>query len=67
MVAPGKPELRDVAILTRAVEGVFRKLIRMLIGKMSWYIETTVLEMETAGELTRFPDTKTPLPMNVKR
>jgi hypothetical protein len=35
MVAPGKSELRDVAILTRAVESVFRKLIRMLIGKMS--------------------------------
>lgn len=35
MVAPGKPELRDVAILTRAVESVFRKLIRMLIGRMS--------------------------------
>lgn len=28
-------ELRDVAVLTRAVENVFRKLIRMLIGKMS--------------------------------
>ncbi len=27
--------LRDVAILTRAVENVFRKLIRMLIGRMS--------------------------------
>jgi len=27
--------LRDVGILTRAVENVFRKLIRMLIGKMS--------------------------------
>lgn len=27
--------LHDVAILTRAVENVFRKLIRMLIGKMS--------------------------------
>jgi len=35
MVAPGKPALRDVAILTRAVEKVFRKLVRMLIGKMS--------------------------------
>ncbi|MDX2428452.1 MAG: DUF6502 family protein [Xanthomonadales bacterium] len=35
MVAPGKPALRDVAILTRAVENVFRKLIRMLIGRMS--------------------------------
>ena len=27
--------LGDVSILTRAVEGVFRKLVRMLIGKMS--------------------------------
>jgi hypothetical protein len=27
--------LRDVALLTRAVESVFRKLIRMLIGRMS--------------------------------
>jgi hypothetical protein len=35
MVTPGKPELHDVAILTRAVEKVFRKLIRMLLGKMS--------------------------------
>lgn len=35
MVAPGKPALRDVAILTRAVENVFRKLIRILIGRMS--------------------------------
>jgi len=29
------PALRDIAILTRAAEGVFRKLIRMLIGHMS--------------------------------
>ena len=35
MTEPGKPVLRDVAVLTRAVERVFRKLIRMLIGKMS--------------------------------
>ena len=35
MVEPDKPVLRDVAILTRAVENVFRKLIRMLIGRMS--------------------------------
>ena len=35
MVAPGKRALHDVAILTRAVENVFRKLIRMLIGRMS--------------------------------
>lgn len=35
MAALSNPALRDVAILTRAVENVFRKLIRMLIGKMS--------------------------------
>jgi hypothetical protein len=35
MVTPGEAVLGDVAILTRAVENVFRKLIRLLIGKMS--------------------------------
>lgn len=35
MATSNDPSLRDVAILTRAVEKVFRKLIRMLIGKMS--------------------------------
>lgn len=35
MATPGKPVVRDVAILTRAIEKVFRKLIQMLIGKMS--------------------------------
>ena len=35
MSTTSETELRDVAILTRAVENVFRKLIRMLIGKMS--------------------------------
>jgi hypothetical protein len=35
MATHKQPVLRDVAILTRAVENVFRKLIRMLIGKMS--------------------------------
>ena len=35
MAASSKAALQDVAILTRAVENVFRKLIRMLIGKMS--------------------------------
>ena len=35
MIEPAKPVLREVAVLTRAVERVFRKLIRMLIGKMS--------------------------------
>jgi hypothetical protein len=33
--SPGAALLRDSAILTCAVEGVFRKLIRMLIGRMS--------------------------------
>ena len=32
---PGKPVERDIAILTRAIEKIFRKLIRMLLGKMS--------------------------------
>lgn len=35
MGKPGKHARQDVAILTRAVENVFRKLIRLLIGKMS--------------------------------
>lgn len=35
MAKPDNSALRDIAILTRAVENVFRKLIRMLIGKMS--------------------------------
>jgi hypothetical protein len=34
-ISPSESALPDVAILTRAVENVFRKLIRMLIGKMS--------------------------------
>ena len=32
---PDAPQLREAAVLTRAVENVFRKLIRMLIGRMS--------------------------------
>lgn len=35
MATPGNPAKRDAAILTRVTENVFRKLIRMLIGKMS--------------------------------
>lgn len=35
MATPNEAVLGDVAILTRAVEIVFRKLIRMLIGKIS--------------------------------
>jgi hypothetical protein len=35
MATPSEAVLGDVAILTRAVEIVFRKLIRMLIGKIS--------------------------------
>ncbi len=30
-----KPQLRDVAVLTRAVENVFRKLVRLLLGRIS--------------------------------
>jgi hypothetical protein len=33
--SPGSTLFRDSAMLMRAVEGVFRKLIRMLIGRMS--------------------------------
>jgi len=62
MVTPNDPALRDVAILTRAVENVFRKLIRMLIGKMSLkklqemiqiiFVEETetILKQETPGK-----------------
>ncbi len=35
LAPPGAPQLREAAVLTRAVENVFRKLIRMLIGRMS--------------------------------
>ena len=35
MATPSDPDFGDVAVLTRAVENVFRKLIRMLVGKMS--------------------------------
>ncbi len=35
MTTPGKTDLPDVAILTLAVENVFRKLIRLLLGKIS--------------------------------
>jgi hypothetical protein len=35
MVARGKSAIHDVAILTRSIEIIFRRLIRMLIGKMS--------------------------------
>jgi len=35
MIAPGNPALHNISHLTLAVEKVFRKLIRMLIGKMS--------------------------------
>lgn len=35
MVAAGKKDLAEVAVLTLAVENVFRKLIRLLLGKIS--------------------------------
>lgn len=35
MVLSNDPGLRDVSILTRAVENVFRKLIQLLVGRMS--------------------------------
>lgn len=34
MLTPSNPALHDASVLTRVVESVFRKLIRMLIGKM---------------------------------
>jgi len=34
-VSRGAPQIREAAVLTRAVENVFRKLIRMLIGRIS--------------------------------
>ena len=35
MPGKGTPELQDVAILTQAIENVFRKLIRILVGRIS--------------------------------
>lgn len=40
---------------------------QMLIGNLSWYVGIVVLEMETAGELERVPDSATPLPGSVRR
>lgn len=34
-VSSGAPQIREAAVLTRSVESVFRKLIRMLIGRIS--------------------------------
>jgi hypothetical protein len=53
--------------LMESVTAEFSKEDQMLIGNVKWHIESTVLEMETAGELVRFPETQTPLPKNVKR
>lgn len=57
------PELRDQAVKQ------FKRGEADSIGKLSWFVETVVLEMETRGELERFPETKTPtpLPKNVRR
>lgn len=35
MPSKGTPQLQDVAILTQAIENVFRKLIRILVGRIS--------------------------------
>lgn len=68
MCKPGKSARPDVAILTRAVENVFRKLIRLLIGKMSLkklqemiqliFIEETeaVLQREAPGKNVALAD-----------
>lgn len=53
--------------LLEKVTAEFSKEDQLMMGNVKWHIECTVLEMETAGELTRFPDTPTPLPKNVKR
>lgn len=57
------PELRETA------EKQFKRGESDTIGKLSWFIETVTLEMETRGELERFPETRTPtpLPKNVRR
>lgn len=57
------PELREKA------GKKFKRGESETIGKLSWYVETVTLEMETRGELERFPVTKTPtpLPKNVRR
>ncbi|MCA9049709.1 MAG: hypothetical protein KDA89_13330 [Planctomycetaceae bacterium] len=55
------PELKEKVIAE------FTQEDQMSIGKMSWYIETVTLEMETSGELERFPETTAPLPPNVRR
>ncbi|MEZ6122989.1 MAG: hypothetical protein R3C49_07425 [Planctomycetaceae bacterium] len=55
------PELKEKATAE------FTEEEQMSIGKMSWYIETVTLEMETSGELQRFPETKAPLPPNVRK
>ncbi len=49
------------------VTAEFSEHDQMSIGKLSWYIETVTLEMETIGELERFPDTMAPLPPNVRK
>ncbi len=53
-------ELRSTA------EKKFKASEKESIGKIPWFIETVALEMETRGELQRFPDTETSLPMNVR-
>jgi hypothetical protein len=57
------PELREKAVKN------FKRGESETIGKLSWYVETVTLEMETRGELERFPilKTPTPLPKNVRR
>ncbi len=37
------------------------------IGKISWFVQTVVLELETRGELERFPESDEKLPDNLRR
>lgn len=52
-----EPPLRDVAVLTRAVEKVFRKLVRLLLGRMSLKklqeILQTIFVEESEARLTK--------------
>ncbi len=66
-VLPTGDEGMSCSELKEQVTAEFSQQDQMLIGKMSWYIDTVILEMETAEELTRFPDSATPLPKNDRR
>ena len=61
MLGSVNQSLQDQAVLTRAVEGVFRKLIRFLVGKISLVmlqqmIRTIFVEEAVLAEASRAPD-----------